>query len=665
MREEEARAELARLRQEIRRHDHLYYVLDAPEISDEEYDGLLRRLEELERRFPALVTPDSPTQRVAGQPREGFQTVRHSRVLLSLEDAFNLQELAQFHQRVGRVLAGDETEYLVEPKIDGLTVVLRYRDGLFVQGATRGDGTVGEDVTANLRTVRSIPLHLEEAPPFLEVRGEVFLPRADFARLNEERQREGLPLFANPRNAAAGSLRQLDPRVTAGRPLDIFLYEVREGAEPPTQAAALEFLERLGLKVNPLRWRCPDLEQVEQVIRDFAPRRDGLPYATDGLVIKVNSLAQQRELGARSRSPRWAIAYKYPAQEATTTVRDIVVQVGRTGALTPTALLDPVRLSGTVVSRATLHNEDQIREKDVRIGDRVVVRKAGEIIPEVVSVVREARTGRERPFVFPDRCPVCGAEVVREPGEAVARCTGVSCPAQLRERLLHFGSRGGMDIDGLGPVVVEALLAADLVHDAGDLYFLTREDLLKLPRKAEKSAANLLASIAASRERPLARLLFALGIRHVGERAATVLAARYRSLDALAAAAAEELRQVPEIGPAIAASVSAFFRQEQTRRMLEKLRRAGVHLAERGEAPPQAGPLQDKQLVLTGTLRDLPRAAAEELIARAGGRVTSTVTRRTDYLVVGEDPGSKLARARELAVPQLTQEEFLRLVGKE
>ena len=665
MREEEARAELERLRREIRHHDHLYYVLDAPEISDEEYDGLLRRLEELERRFPALITPDSPTQRVAGQPREGFQTVRHSRVLLSLEDAFNLQELAQFHQRVGRVLAGEGTEYLVEPKIDGLTVVLRYRNGLFVQGATRGDGMVGEDVTANLRTVRSIPLHLEAAPPFLEVRGEVFLPRADFARLNEERQREGLPLFANPRNAAAGSLRQLDPRVTAGRPLDIFLYEVREGAEPPTQAAALEVLERLGLKVNPLRWRCPDLARVERVIWDFAPRRDGLPYATDGLVIKVNSLAQQRELGARSRSPRWAIAYKYPAQEATTTVRDIVVQVGRTGALTPTAILDPVRLSGTVVSRATLHNEDQIREKDVRIGDQVVVRKAGEIIPEVVSVVREARSGRERPFVFPDRCPVCGAEVVREPGEAVARCTGVSCPAQLRERLLHFGSRGGMDIDGLGPVVVEALLAADLVHDAGDLYFLTREDLLKLPRKAEKSAANLLASIAASRERPLARLLFALGIRHVGERAATVLAARYRSLDALAAAAAEELQQVPEIGPAIAASAAAFFRQEQTRRMLEKLRRAGVRLAERGKAPSQVGPLQGKQLVLTGTLRDLPRAAAEELIARAGGRVTSTVTRRTDYLVVGEDPGSKLARARELAVPQLTQEEFLRLVGKE
>lgn len=665
MREDEARAELERLRREIRHHDHLYYVLDAPEISDEEYDGLLRRLEELERRFPALITPDSPTQRVAGQPREGFQTVRHSRVLLSLEDAFNLQELAQFHQRVGRVLAGEDTAYLVEPKIDGLTVVLRYRDGRFVQGATRGDGMVGEDVTANLRTVRSIPLRLEAAPPFLEVRGEVFLPRADFARLNEERQREGLPLFANPRNAAAGSLRQLDPRVTAARPLDIFLYEVREGAEPPTQAAALEYLERLGLKVNPLRWLCPDLEQVERVIRDFAPRREGLPYATDGLVIKVNSLAQQRELGARSRSPRWAIAYKYPAQEATTTVRDIVVQVGRTGALTPTAILDPVRLSGTVVSRATLHNEDQIREKDVRIGDQVVVRKAGEIIPEVVSVVREARTGRERPFVFPDRCPVCGAEVVREPGEAVARCTGVSCPAQLRERLLHFGSRGGMDIDGLGPVVVEALLAADLVHDAGDLYFLTREDLLRLPRKAEKSAANLLASIAASRERPLARLLFALGIRHVGERAATVLAERYRSVDALAAAAAEELRQVPEIGPAIAASVAAFFRQEQTRRMLEKLRRAGVRLAEREEAPARAGPLQGKQLVLTGTLRGIPRAAAEELIARAGGRVTSTVTRRTDYLVVGEDPGSKLARARELAVPQLTQEEFLRLVGKE
>ncbi|MGB9661098.1 MAG: NAD-dependent DNA ligase LigA [Moorellaceae bacterium] len=667
---EEAQKRLAELRRIIEEHNYRYFVLDAPVITDEEYDALMRELLELEERFPDLVTPDSPSRRVGGAPRPEFATVRHRQPLLSLSNAFSPGEVRDFDRRVRELAGGmEEVDYVVELKIDGLSVALTYTDGEFAIGATRGDGEVGEDVTANLRTVRTLPLRLRRPVSRLEVRGEVYMPKAAFARLNREREEAGEPTFANPRNAAAGSLRQLDPRVTASRTLGLFVYEVlytTDAPRPATHREALDYLAELGLPVNPYRRYCRNIEEVLQELAQWnLERRTALPYQIDGLVIKVNDLSLQRSLGATAKSPRWALAYKFPAEQAITRVRDIMVRVGRTGVLTPTAVLEPVRLAGSTVSRATLHNEDIIREKDVRLGDTVVIQKAGDVIPEVVKVLPERRTGEEKEFHMPEKCPACGAKVIREPGEAAHRCTGgLACPAQVKERIIHFASRPAMDIQGLGPAIVSQLLEAGLIRDAGDLYYLKVEDLLPLERFGRQSAQNLIAAIEASKERGLERLLFALGIRHVGERAARVLATHFRSLDRLQQASLEELTSLADIGPKIAESLRAFFAEPLNLQVLEKLRRAGVK-TEVGLEPGTPGPLAGKTFVLTGTLPHLTRQQATDLILRAGGKVAGSVSRRTDYVVVGENPGSKYDKARELGITMLDEEEFLKLVRGE
>lgn len=672
----EARARAGELRREIAHHDHRYYVLDDPVITDAEYDALVRELEGLEARHPALAADDSPTRRVGGQPLERFAQVRHPVPLLSLANVFNDDELFDFARRVAGLLPDEPVRYVVEPKYDGLSVALTYEDGRFVRGATRGDGEVGEDVTQNLRTIPTLPLALGDgAPARLTVRGEVIMPRRSFERVNRERAAAGEPLFANPRNAAAGSVRQLDPRVAARRGLDIYVYGVLdlEGAGPASHWEALDLLKGWGLQVNPHRRLCASIEEAAAHCAEFAARRWDLPYDVDGMVVKVNDLGQQERLGHTHKSPRWAVAYKFPAEQARTRIREIAVSVGRTGAVTPVAELEPVRLAGTTVSHASLHNEDYIRAKDVRVGDMVVVQKAGDIIPEVVRVDTEARTGDEAPFIMPDRCPACGAEVVRFPGEAASRCTGVACPAQARETIIHFASRRAMDIEGLGPALVEQLLASGLIQDAGDLYSLTAGQMAALERKGEKSAENLMRALEESLERPLHRLLFGLGIRFVGQRGAEVLAQHFPSVEALAAASHEELLAVPEVGEKTAESVEAFFRQDQTWRLLEKLRAAGVRLerpappgglAAGGQAPPAApDPRFDgKTFVLTGTLAAMTREEAEAVIIARGGRPTGSVSKRTSYVVVGENPGSKYQKALDLGVPILTEEEFLSLL---
>ncbi|MDN5347170.1 MAG: ligase [Clostridia bacterium] len=666
---EEARAQVEELRRIIEEHNYRYFVLDQPVISDQEYDALMRRLLELEAAYPELVTPDSPSQKVGGPPRPEFTTVRHRRPLLSLANAFSAAELRDFDRRV-RELAGRPVDYVVEPKIDGLSVALTYVNGIFTLGATRGDGEVGEDITANLKTVRALPLRLRQNIPHLEVRGEAYMPKAAFARLNSQREEAGEPLFANPRNAAAGSLRQLDPRVTASRNLSLFVYEViyAEGRTPDTQKEALDFLRELGLPVNPYRYYCRDIDEVIAIISDWGPeRREALEYEIDGLVIKVNDLKLHPLLGATAKSPRWAIAYKFPAEQAVTRVEDIILRVGRTGVLTPTAILAPVRLAGSTVSRATLHNEDIIREKDVRIGDMVVIQKAGDVIPEVVEVLKEHRRGDVREFRMPDHCPACGAAVIRPQGEAAHRCIGgLACPAQVMEGIIHFASRNAMDIRGLGPAIVAQLLEAGLIRDAADLYTLKVEDLLPLERFADQSAQNLVTAIEASKGRPLERLIFALGIRHVGERAARTLARHFGSLDALARASMEELTALPDIGPKIAASIQAFFAEPRNLKVLEKLKAAGVNMVAGGSGAEGApGPLAGKTFVLTGTLPTLTRQEAEELIMKAGGKVSSSVSRRTDYVVVGEKPGSKYEKARELGIAILDEAGLRRLLGGE
>ena len=593
-----ARARAEELREQIRHHDYLYYVLDRPEIDDAAYDALMRELRQLEERFPEIVTPDSPTQRVGGRPAAPFARVEHAEPMLSLDNAFGREELEAFDQRVRRAV-GDDVAYVAELKIDGLSVALTYEEGRFVRGATRGDGEAGEDVTANLRTIRSLPLRLRDrerpVPRRVEIRGEVYMTFEAFRRLNQEQEARGLPPFANPRNAAAGSVRQLDPAVTASRSLNLWVYglagwEGDRAVAPRSQWEVLQALRQWGLPVNPHARRCTSLEELLAFIEEWSRRRHELPYLIDGIVIKVDDLAQQRRLGATARSPRWAIAYKFPAEKARTRVRDIQVSVGRTGALTPVAVLDPVLLAGTTVSRASLHNADYIREKDVRIGDLVVVHKAGEIIPEVVEVVKEARTGAERPFTMPERCPACGSPVVRVEGEAATRCPNAACPAQQLERIRHFASRDAMDIEGLGPAIIEQLVARGLVRDVADLYHLEAEPVAQLERMGPKSAANLIAAIDASRARPLRRLLYGLGIRFVGERVAGVLARHFGTIHRLMEAGQEELTAVPEIGPRIAESVVAFFRDEHNRDLIRRLAEAGVRAAAgepMGEATPR------------------------------------------------------------------------------
>lgn len=660
---ENIRSRAEELRREINHHNYLYHVLDKPQITDAQFDALMRELIELEQKYPELVTPDSPTQRVGGKPREGFKTVTHRVPMLSLGNAFKEQELRDFDRRVKSALSTERVEYVTELKIDGLAVSLFYENGLLVQGATRGDGETGEDITANLKTIPSIPLRLKDNIT-LEARGEVYMPKSAFAELNKAREEAEKPLFANPRNAAAGSLRQLDPAVTASRHLSIFIYGVgyTETEEFENHYQLLNFLAEQGFRVNPHYQLCANIDEVISYCQIWKERRFDLEYTIDGMVIKVNNLDQQRALGATLKSPRWAIAFKFPPEEAITKIKDIILRVGRTGVLTPTAILEPVRLAGTTVSRATLHNEDFIKEKDIRIGDSVVVHKAGDIIPEVVEVKKEKRTGNEKPFKMPAKCPECGADVIRQEGEAATRCTGAACPARVREGLIHFASRGAMDIAGLGPAIINQLVDAGLVKDSADLYHLRKEDLLQLERMGQKSAQNLLDAIDKSRQNPLYRLIFGLGIRHVGERAAKLLAERFDSMDNLMQASKDELMEIPEIGPAIAESVTTFFTQEQNQKLIRKLQQAGVNMRS-ARIDKSDRPLEGKTFVLTGTLQGYTRKEAKEKIESLGGKVSSSVSKKTDYVVAGANPGSKYEKAQKLGVTILDEEEFNSLVG--
>ena len=652
--------ELQALRERLTRAGYEYYVLDKPTMSDYDYDHQLRRLEELEAAHPEAVTPDSPTQRVGGKPLDSFQQVVHRVPLESLQDVFDYEELRQFDQRVKGVVP--EAGYDVEPKVDGLSVALEYENGLFVRGATRGDGQVGEDVTENLKTVRSIPLRIPDAPARLIVRGEVYMPKQVFHALNEERERRGEALFANPRNAAAGSLRQLDPKVAAARRLDIAVFNVQwaEGETFRTHLETLDYLRNKGFKVIP-HYTAATIEEAVSHVADIGAHRDSFPFDIDGAVIKVNDLAQRELLGSTAKFPRWAAAYKYPPEVKPSRVVDITIQVGRTGVLTPKAQLEPVRLAGTTVTSATLHNQDFIAEKDIRIGDTVLVRKAGEIIPEVLSVVGEKRPEGTVPYVFPSVCPVCGAPVERDEDGAHIRCTGAECPAQLLRNLAHFASRDAMDIEGLGIAVVENLANAGLVRTPGDLYFLRAEDVEKLERMGKKSAQNLVEAIARSREQDLSRLIYALGIRQVGQKTGKVLAARFRTMDALESASLEELTAVEDIGEVTARSILEWFGSAQSRHLLSRLREAGVNMeaAEQGSDQRFAG----LTFVLTGALERFTRDEAAQRIEALGGKVSGSVSKKTSYVVAGEAAGSKLRKAQELGVSVLTEEEFLAMLS--
>jgi DNA ligase (NAD+) len=664
------RQRIAELREIITHHNYRYYVLDSPEISDEEYDELMKELRQLEAEHPELITPDSPTQRIGAPPVEAFGVVEHPQPLLSLANAFSYEDLAAWHKRVSTLLGGRQFDLVCEPKMDGLAVALTYVDGLLATGATRGDGYRGENITQNLRTIRSIPLSVpREAPPRFEVRGEVYLPKAGFKKLNEERAKEDLPLFANPRNAAAGSVRQLDSGITARRPLDIFIYGLgwAEGkAVPDTHWEIMQYLKSLGFKINPNIALRHSLDEAEKYHQSWVESREKFDYEADGIVAKVNSIALQQELGTVAHEPRWAVAYKFPAVQGTTKLIDIGINVGRTGSLNPYAVLEPVRVGGVVISSAALHNEEDIHRKDIRIGDWVVVQRAGEVIPEIVEPIVSRRTGKEKIFHMPRRCPVCGSEVIKPEGEAMHRCTNAACPSQALERIKHFVSRGAMDMDGVGEKLCQALFEAGLIKDAADLYYLTKEQLLGLERMADKSASNVLNSIEKSKDRPLARVIFALGITHVGDQYAERLAENFHSIDALARASEEDLRSIRPIGPKIAESIVAFFRQKGNRQIIEKLRKAEVKLEREkvGEELVSSLPLAGLEFVLTGKLESFSRPDAEAKIKALGGKAGSDVTRKTSYVVVGADPGSKLAKAEKLGIKTLSEAEFLDLLNK-
>lgn len=664
-------AEAEKLRREIRHNEYLYYVLDAPEITDAEYDRMMVRLRELEARYPDSIPADSPTQRVGGRASSQFTEVRHLEPLLSLGNVFSAEELRAFDERVRSGLpAGSKVEYVMEPKIDGLACSLIYENGKLVRAATRGDGVVGENVTANVRTIRSIPLTLkvpegEAVPELLDVRGEVYMPRQAFMRLNEQRAERGESEFANPRNAAAGSLRQLDPQVTASRSLSFFAYYlVGEGAQPK-HSESLALLARYGFKVSENYKVVENIDEAIKYIGDFNELRQGLSYDTDGAVIKVNDVYQQRILGATGKDPRWATAYKYPPEQAETTLEDIDWRVGRTGVLTPTAVLTPVKLSGSVISRATLHNEDFIRVKDIRIGDRVVINKAGEIIPEVLRVVAEKRTGDEKEVEIPSVCPECGWRVERQGEEAAIRCTNPHCPALGREGLIHFVSRDAMNIDGCGPSVINALLDAGLVRDAADLYSLRKEDLLKLERMGEKSADNLLAALAESKKNELDKLLFALGIRHVGAKVARILATEFGSMEKLQQAQPEELAQIRDIGDKIAESAVTWLNVPANIDLVERLAAAGLTMTFTPPASQEDNPFFGKTLVFTGTMPTLGRAEAKTMAQDVGAKVSGSVSKKTDYVIAGAEAGSKLEKAQQLGVTVIDEAEFLRLLKGE
>jgi DNA ligase (NAD+) len=657
---QETRARAAELREQLERHGRLYYVLDNPEISDAEYDRLFRELVDLETEFPGLQTPDSPTQRVGGAPLDAFTKVRHRSQMLSLGNAFSAEEVEAFFRRAERG-AGTVDAYVCELKIDGLAISLTYSDGALVRAATRGDGVEGEDVTANVRTIRSVPMRItDEAgalPAEFEVRGEVYLPKARFAAFNAQLEEAGKPTYANPRSAAAGAVRQLDPTITAKRGLATFTYQLEPPAPAQTQAEVLDLLERVGFRVNPHRHVAGSVDEVLAYIEHWVERRHDLDYETDGVVIKVSSLALQAELGKVSRSPRWAIAYKFPPEEVETEVLDIAVQVGRTGAVTPVAHLRPVIVAGSTVRRATLHNEDEVARKDVRIGDTVLLHKAGDVIPEIVRPILEKRPETATPWVMPDRCPACDSELVREPGEVVRRCLNPLCPAQRRERLRHFASRAGMNIEGLGEAVIDQLVDAGFVADPADLFHVTVEQLLTLEGFAQRSAEKLHQSIATRRTVPLTRLINALGIRHVGEHTATLLAQHFGSIDALARASVEELTAVEGVGPVVAEHVARWFAMGEGEELVRRLTEAGVSAeAVRGAAD---GPWRGQSWVLTGAMEALTRPEAEERIRALGGTPASSVSKRTHTVVAGASPGSKMARAQELGVRVIDEAAFL------
>lgn len=654
--------EIQSLRRELEQANYEYYVLDNPRMSDYDFDHKLRRLEELEAKYPELVTPDSPTQRVGGKVADGFSEVHHRVPLESLQDVFSFEELGDFDQRVQDGLKTG-VEYDVEPKVDGLSVALEYENGMFIRGATRGDGQVGEDVTENLRTIPSIPLRLPEALPSLIVRGEVFMPKKSFEQLNADRELKGEALFANPRNAAAGSLRQLDPKIAASRKLDIRVFNIQwaEGKTFTTHTETLEYLQEQRFKVIP-HYTCSTIQEAAERIAEMGDSREEFPFDIDGAVVKVNNLSDRITLGSTAKFPRWAAAYKYPPEQKESVVEDIVVQVGRTGVLTPKAVVKPVRLAGTTVTNATLHNQDFITEKDIRIGDTVLVQKAGEIIPEIVSVLKEKRPDGTVPYHLPDHCPVCGAAVARDEDGAHIRCTGAECPAQRLRHIVHFASRDAMDIEGLGPAVVESLVKAGLVKGPGELYQLRAGDVELLERMGKKSAENLMAAIEKSKSAGLGRLLFAFGIRQVGQKAGKVLAARFGTLDALMAATEAELTAVPDIGGITAKSLLDWFQSEQSQHLIQTLREAGVSF-DSMEATV-GDKLEGKTFVLTGTLPTMDRKEAAALIEAQGGKVSGSVSKKTSYVVAGEAAGSKLQKANDLGIPVLTEDELLKLLSE-
>ena len=656
-------ARVDRLRKEIEHHNYRYYVRDSPEVSDAQYDELMGELRRLEEEHPDLVTPDSPTQRVGAAPVSDLPEVAHPVPMFSLANAFDDAELVAWYRRVQRLLEVDSFDMVCELKVDGLSMALTYESGRLMRGATRGDGTRGEDVTHSIRTIKSVPLTLFNGGPMrLEARGEVYLPRRDFERINEERAAAGLPLYANPRNTAAGTVRQLDPKASAARNLDIIVWGMgySNNPMPDNQWDTLQRLRELGFRTSPHNRLCHTIEEAADYYRHWVEAKEGLGYAVDGIVVKVSRFDYQQQLGVVGREPRWAIAYKFPATQTVTRLLDIGINVGRTGSLNPFAILEPVNVAGATVKMATLHNEDDIRRKDIRIGDWVIVERAGEVIPQVVGPVVSLRTGQEQVYAMPAACPTCGTPVIRSAGEAMSRCPNVACPAQRFERVKHFA--GAMEMDGIGEKLVQALLRDGLIQDGADLYSLTKEALLKLERMADKSASKVLRSIESSKQRPFARVLAALGILHVGGEIAELLASHLRSLDRLGKASVEELTTVPGIGPRIAESVVTFFREERNRQVVEKLQRAGVRLQAEGGAEVVEGPLAGKQFVVTGRLASMSRLQAEARIKSLGGMAGASVTRKTHFLVAGEDPGAKLRQAERLGTLVLAEEEFLTLM---
>ncbi len=675
---EKAKERIEKLRAELNRHNYLYNVMDSPEISDAEYDGLMRELKELEEKFPQFLTPDSPTRRVGAAPIEAFGVVEHPRPLLSLGNVFSDDELLAWYNRTVKLVGNTSFDFVCEHKIDGLAVALTYIDRQFVTGATRGDGYRGENITQNLKTIRSIPLSVpKDAPARFEIRGEVFLPRTGFHKLNQERAKEGLPLFANPRNAAAGSLRQLDSRITARRPLDIFVYMLgyAEGRTvPPTHWEAMQWLKSLGFKINPRNEVCANIEEVKKYYNQWKEQREGLTYEADGIVVKINRLDLHEELGDIGHEPRWAVAYKFPAVQGTTVLKSIEISVGRTGTLNPYAVLEPVSVGGVTIRSAALHNEDDIRRKDIREGDSVIIQRAGEVIPEILGPVIGKRTGREKPFDLLQKlpkndknqpvCPAClQPGVIRPEGEVMYYCANAACPAQAQQRIEHFASRGAMDIRGIGENISATLYRERLVKDIAGLYDLKQEQLAALEKMGEKSAANILRSIENSKDRPLLRLIYALGIRHIGEEMAGVLAGRFHSIDRLAQASRDELMEISAIGPKIADSVTAFFDQKENLDIIRRLKEAGVRTEEKAVVK-QHLPLSGKEFVLTGTLVNLTRQQAEARIREQGGAAKDNVNRKTDYIVVGAEPGSKLARATELGIEILDEQQFIEKLKK-